>query len=705
MRCAAAIIVAGATVAQAAANGESEKKQYGAQMQGVIAKMEELKQDSINQKKQAQEWITKFNAHALQFYHSKTEDLKNTNQQIEAEEAKLARAEAAIKAASEAIGRLEHQLETLASDMTQINTVRKEEHDIFAVEQKEATAAIAACEKAVGILAPKVAATSAAAFLQKDMDGVHSALVQLQADVPAKHRGGNWEAVSMLLEMAQGAMPQGDTSAWMGGGPKRVIEIIEEVKTSISEHLQEVRAAETANVNAHEMKLSELQQTEKFATVEKEKEEAAKAEAEANKASAEAQLGGSGAGGLRESAKSLKKHLADQKIVVDRTEKEYAAAQVARMNEIKMIDQAIAIIQNKVSSKVVNEIQKSASTSFVQIRMEKKTADIDLAKQEKLAKFLQEKGIGYNSKVLIQMAQLAAASPFDKVVKMIKQLILKLTNEVSEAQEISGWCDARLTAYKDSLEKATDKITQSQICQDAKTSESEAQAQTIDEVRAELKKATEELAELRSDYSESKTDSDTDIADQKAATEGLEEALEVLRSFYNNEDNQAALSTGNMDLSDETGNDAGGFAGDFAASEGTGADQNTNTVEGGNRVVDFLENILADIKADIQERTTAAALAKTDFQTTERDMIGEKAALTTQLDADIATLGQLKDKLNDCKQDLEMGQDSKREQDEYYANVLEKKCVTDDVTFKEKSEKRQAEITSLQEALEILENA
>lgn len=701
MRCAALFLAAG--VAHGASYGE--KKQYGAQMQGVVTKLEALKADAVKQKKIAQEWITKFNAHALQFYHSKTEDLKNTNTAIASEEAKLARAEAAIAAAQEAISKLETQLFKIAADVKSINTVRKEEHDIFLTEQKEATAAIGACEKAIGILAPKVAATGAASLLQKDVESMKTALVQLQSAIPAKHRGGDWEAVSMLLEMAQKASQpvQGEEFAWQGGGPKKVISIIEEVKQSIEEHLQEVRAAETANVNAHEMKLSELNQNEKFALVEKDKQEQALAEAQANKASAEAQLGGSGGGGLRPSAKALKKHLADQKIVVDRTEKEYATAQVARANEIKMIDQAIQIITNKVTSKVVSEIQ--SVTSFIQMRVEKRTSDIDESRQRKLAKFLQDKGISFNSKVLIQMAQLAAASPFDKVVKMIKQLILKLTNEVSETQEVAGWCDARLTAYNDALAKATDKITQSQICVDAKTSESEGQAQTIDEVREELKKATEELAELRSDYSEGKSESDQELADQKAASEGLSEAIEVLRSFYDSAENQAAISTSNMDLSDETGADTGGFAGDFAAAEGTGMDQNTNTGEGGNRIIDFLENILSDIKADMQERTTAASLAKTDFETTERDMIGDKAALDTQLQADIATLGQLKDKLSDCKQDLEMGGDSKREQDEYYANVLEKKCVTSDVTFKERSEKRQAEITSLQEALEILENA
>merc|ERR1719491_2741573 len=170
-----------------------------------------------------------------------------------------------------------------------------------------------------------------------------------------------------------------------------------------------------------------------------------------------------------------------------------------------MVDQAIQIITSKVTNKVVNELVQK-STSFVQIKSETRTADIDLAKQQRIAKFLQQKGIGFNSKVLIQMAQLAAASPFDKVTKMLKQLILKLTNEVSDAQEVSGWCDARLTAYKDSLERAVDKVTQSQICVDAKTSEREGQSQTIDEVRSELKKATEELAELRSDYSESKSE-------------------------------------------------------------------------------------------------------------------------------------------------------------------------------------------------------
>lgn len=696
MRCAALFVAAGV------ANGLSygERKQYGAQLQGVVTKLEELKAEAVAQRQQAQTWITKFNAHALQFYHSNTEDLKNTNLAVQSEEAKLARAEADVAAAQEAIGNLVSQLGKLAGDMKQINAVRKAENGVFSTQQKEATGAIGACEKAVKILAPKAGNTAVApALLQQD---VSSALVQLEDAVPASHRGGDWEAVSMLLELAQSEVPQGDSSAWVGNGPKRVIAIVEEVKQSIEQHLQEVRTAETDNVNAHAMKLSELQQNEKFANEAKDKQEKALADSHADKASAEGQLGGSGGGGLRQSAKALKKALADQKVVVDRTEKEYAGAQVARLNEVKMIDQAIGIIKGKVTSKVVSEIQ---STSFVQIRTDKKSGDIDVVKQAKLAKFLKSKGIGFNSKVLIQMAALAASSPFSKVTKMIKQLILKLTNEVSETQELSGWCDSKLTAYKDSMDRAVDKVTQSQICVDAKASEQEGQTQAVADVRSELKKATEELSELRSDYTEAKTESDQEVSDQKSASEGLSEAIEVLRGFYSSEDNQSALSSSNMDLSDETGNDSGSFAGDFAAKEGTGADQNSNTVAGGNRIVDFLENILADIEADMQERTTAAALAKTDFETTERDQIGAKSAMETQLQADIGTLSQLKNKLADCKGDLEMGGDSKREQEEYYTNVLEKKCVTSDVTFSMRSEKRQAEITSLQEALEILANA
>jgi len=389
---------------------------------------------------------------------------------------------------------------------------------------------------------------------------------------------------------------------------------------------------------------------------------------------------------------------------VDRTEKEYAAAQIARMQEIKMVDQAIQIITSKVSSKVVNSMVQKSQASFIQISSSK-ASDVNLEKQQRLARFLREKGIGFNSKVLIQMAQLAAASPFDKVIKMIKQLVLKLTNEVQEATEVSGWCDTKLAEHAGKIDRAMSKQSTAKTCIDANNANSDDTASKLEDRTESLSKTVQDLADLRSDFSDLKSESETEISDQKSASEGLSEAIEVLRSFYENEDSTAAIGTGNMDLSDETGNDTGSFAGDFAAKEGTGVDQNTNTAQAGNSIITFLEEIFTEITVDIQKRTTDLKQAESAFVESEREMVGEKARLESFVRQDKARLKKLKDTVADCSQDLEMGKDSAREQNEYYANVIEKKCVTDDVTFKEKSEKRQAEITSLNEALTILENA
>merc|ERR1719456_1661065 len=80
------------------------------------------------------------------------------------------------------------------------------------------------------------------------------------------------------------------------------------------------------------------------------------------------------------------------------------------------------------------------------------------------------------------VAAKAAADPFRKVKKMIKDLIVKLMEEATEEAEHKGWCDTELTTNQQSRDTLTANVNEL-------TAE-------IDELTALIARLTTEIAEL-----------------------------------------------------------------------------------------------------------------------------------------------------------------------------------------------------------------
>lgn len=77
---------------------------------------------------------------------------------------------------------------------------------------------------------------------------------------------------------------------------------------------------------------------------------------------------------------------------------------------------------------------------------------------ESVASFLRARGKALGSKILVQIAAMAAADPFVKVRKMIQELINRLQEEAKAELTKKGKCDKDMAENKAKIEEYTAKV-------------------------------------------------------------------------------------------------------------------------------------------------------------------------------------------------------------------------------------------------------
>jgi len=84
--------------------------------------------------------------------------------------------------------------------------------------------------------------------------------------------------------------------------------------------------------------------------------------------------------------------------------------------------------------------------------------------------------------VLSAVAVRAAEDPFNKVKKMIKDLIVRLMEEANDEAEHKGWCDTELSTNEQTRKEKTEGV--------------ETLHAEIDQLEASIAKLTEDIIEL-----------------------------------------------------------------------------------------------------------------------------------------------------------------------------------------------------------------
>merc|ERR1719327_2115854 len=185
------------------------------------------------------------------------------------------------------------------------------------------------------------------------------------------------------------------------------------------------------------------------------------------------------------------------------------------------------------------------------------------------------------------LASRAAANPFGKVKKMIKDMIVRLMEEANEETEHKGWCDSELGANKVARDSKTEDVNQLTAQADQLTPDIADTTAAIAELDAAVKEATATREAEHAKNTET-------IADAKQAQEAVKNALAVLKEFYAKAAEATALMQGPMDDAPETFDTS--FKGQQAESGG---------------VMGMLEVIASDF-ARLESDTTAAEEAAAD---------------------------------------------------------------------------------------------
>jgi len=349
--------------------------------------------------------------------------------------------------------------------------------------------------------------------------------------------------------------------------------------------------------------------------------------------------------------------------------------QKTRQEELDAIAKAIEIMSSDEVSGSADKhlpglIQTSAS-ALVQLRSTSQSAA-----QQSVAIFLEDKAERTGSRILALLASKVAADPFKKIVKMIKDMITKLTEEANEEAEHKGFCDAELGQNKQT--------------RDTKTEEAETLKATVEELSADIAKLAQEITDLTNQITDldgaikkateqrqaEKEKNTATIADASAGKEAVAKATKVLKDFYDKAGGAALLQQPEMEGGAYKGMGGGGVLGMLEVCESDFARLESETTTGEAEATKEYDQFMAD---------------STDAKTTKEDAVKHKSGTKQNKESALAT----------AKKDLAGVQDELAAAMAYYEK-LKPSCVDAGESYEERVARRKQEIESLQEALKIL---
>jgi len=453
-----------------------------------------------------------------------------------------------------------------------------------------------------------------------------------------------------------------------------IIEMLEKLLDKFITERTTLEKEEMNSKHAFDMLMQDL--NAQIAQGTKDRDEKAESKAKALQAKADAE------GDLKDTTTTRdedQKYLDELVATCEQKASDFESRQQLRAEEIEAIEKAIEIISSGAvagnADKHLPSLLQTGKSAFSQLR-----SDASMHAQVRVASFLNKRAKQLNSRILSTLAVRAADDPFQKVKKMIKDLIVRLMEEANEEAEHKGWCDTELSTNEQTRKEKTDSVEtlHAEIDQlEASIAKLTEDIKDLTQAVAELDAAMAKATKLRQEEKAKNTET---ISDAEEAQAAVAQALTVLKEFYAKAGEATALLQAEPEIFDSP------YKG-------------MQSENGG--VVGMLEVIESDFARLESETKAAEATAQKEYDEFMTESKVDKTKKSTDIEHKTAKKQDQEQALTTKKEDLE-GTQKELDAALAYFDKLKPSCVDSGVSYEDRVARRKEEIESLQEALKIL---
>lgn len=614
----------------------------------------------------------------------KAESIAKQKQQIESLAANTQEYKAKADEHGRTVASLNGQLGEQEEDLQSQKDERAKEHSEFQEQHRDFSESVDALVRAIAILK------------QQDYDRGASFL-QAKVMIPAKAR----RLVESFIALRQDPnyldreAPEANAYEFQSGGIIGMIEkLLDEFKTKVND-------AEKAEMNAkHAFEMAEQDLSDAIASTKEQIEEHSAAAQRARGSQAQSQKAFDSAQVAR---REDSKFLNDLKVECADKMHSFIEKQKLRKDELEALQKAIEILGSA-------SIGSSASKRAMFLQMTQPWA-------KKISTLLMGVSQKFGDPRFSLLAQHASADPFKKVKVMIRDMIDRLLQEANEEAEKKGFCDKEMQTNKITREKLQGQldITAAQL------EENLTRAQRLVEETAALQQEVSLLNEQRTAaVSQRQAEHEKNvqtIKDAKDAQVAVAQARAVLVDFYA----KAGQATAFIQLHRPTMGSPEWNAladPDHATSVGYGQGSEDKVDKGHKAgmqtygatyqgqqdsaggvlgMLDVIASDFANLQGDTESQEASAQRDHDQFMADTKQDIAVKEK---QVELKTQSAQEAKSRAHALKSDWNSTDDQLLAANRYF-DELKPQCLVK-VTYEDRVKRREEEIASLKEALEIL---
>jgi len=604
------------------------------------------------------------------------------------------------KVLGEEIAKLQSNVADYEADMKASTKQRAADHAAFVAEEQDYGESVDAIARALVVMQ------------KKDVDRPASGASLLQVSeniaIPAKAKALITAFVGMMGDASDVAeysaeAPEANAYEFQGGG---IVSLLKKLRDDFREKLGQCQKEEMNSKHAFDMKYEDLKDSVENSNADIEEKTITKARKQEQRALDKKEL-----------ASTIAVKAEDESTLKDTTTEcaqktmSFDEKQKLRTEEIEAIQTAIGILKGgDMQTGTKNLALSQSKTSFTQLRGKDAASEETENIHRKITDFLASEGARLHSRGLTLLAEKFAADPFSKVKKLIDSMITRLLEEAHADADHEGFCDTEIGKSKVTRDKLSTDI-------DALNAAIEEGKSTIMSLTEEVPTLSKEIADLDASRSaatsmrkKEKAANKVTVSDSKAASDAVGAATAVLKDFYAG----ASTATGFVQTGDARpimGTDEWNslanpnFKGTVDKGHKAGMQTFGKSYQGqqdeAGGVLAMLEVIASDFNNVIADTNAAEVQSQTAYDDFMAESKKNKAMKAKKISMDEADKAGAESKLQDDTKDLKGTQDELLAADRYYSKLVPQ-CFDKGQSFEERTASREAEISSLKQALQIL---